>query len=233
MTWYLTRSSGFVSLILLTASVAFGVVSMARLRTTAWPRFVTQALHRNVSLLAICFLGGHIATSVLDGYVPIGWLDAVVPFISAYRPVWLGLGALALDLLIAVVMTSLVRRHISHGAWRAVHLTAWLAWPIAVLHGLGTGSDSQAGWGQLVYLACALVVLVACWCRLVIGWPTNAGARILAGVASLVVPILVIAWAVAGPLAPGWSKRAGTPAPTDGSTGAAPSVIHPSTGAGR
>ena len=64
LAWYLTRSSGFVALILLTASVALGVLAMARLRTTAWPRFVTQALHRNVSLLAVCFLGAHIATTV-------------------------------------------------------------------------------------------------------------------------------------------------------------------------
>jgi methionine sulfoxide reductase heme-binding subunit len=222
LTWYLTRSSGFVALILLTASMVLGVVTMARFRTTAWPRFVTQALHRNVSLLAICFLGAHIATTVLDGFAPIGWLDAVIPFISAYRPVWLGLGALALDLLIAVIVTSLVRRHIGHRTWQAVHLASWLAWPVAVLHGLGTGSDTQNGWGQVVYVACALAVLVACWCRLAIGWPTNAGARVLAGVASVVVPIVVIGWALAGPLEPGWAKRAGTPAPpSSGSSGAA------------
>ena len=129
------RSTGFVTLIFLTASVALGVLTMARLRSTAWPRFVTQGLHRNVSLLAICFLGAHIATTVLDGFAPIGWLDAIVPFISAYRPVWLGLGALALDLLTAVVVTSLVRRHLSHGVWRAVHLTSWVAWPVAVPSG--------------------------------------------------------------------------------------------------
>ena len=232
LTWYLTRSSGFVALILLTVSVALGVLAMARFRSTAWPRFVTQALHRNVSLLAICFLGAHIATTVLDGFAPIGWLDAVVPFISAYRPIWLGLGALALDLLIAVVVASLVRRRISHGVWRVVHLTSWLAWPIAVLHGLGTGSDSQAGWGQLVYVICALVVLVSCWCRLAIGWPTNAGARVAAGVASVLVPLVVIVWAVAGPLEPGWAKRAGTPAPPSStSTGAAPLVPDHSPGA--
>jgi methionine sulfoxide reductase heme-binding subunit len=216
--WYLTRSSGFVALILLTASVALGVLAMTRFRTSAWPRFVTQALHRNVSLLAVCFLGVHIATTVLDGFAPIGWLDAVVPYISAYRPLWLGLGALAVDLLIAIVVTSLLRRRVGYRVWQAVHLTSWLAWPVAVLHGLGTGSDSQNGWGQIVYVACAAAVLVACWCRLAIGWPTHAGTRILAGVASLVVPILVIGWALSGPLQTGWAQRAGTPAPVASSS---------------
>jgi sulfoxide reductase heme-binding subunit YedZ len=221
LTWYLSRSSGFVALILLTASVALGVLAMTPFRTSAWPRFVTQALHRNVSLLAVCFLGAHIATTVLDGFAPIGWLDAVVPFISAYRPIWLGLGALAVDLLIAVVVTSLVRRRIGYRAWQAVHLTSWLAWPVAVLHGLGTGSDSQTGWGQIVYIACAAVVLVACWSRLAIGWPTNAGTRIVAGVVSVVLPVAVVVWALAGPMQGGWAKRAGTPdSPTGGATAA-------------
>jgi len=226
LTWYLTRSSGFVALIMLTASVVLGVLAMARLRTTAWPRFVTQALHRNVSLLAVCFLVAHIATTVLDGYAPIGWPDSVVPFISAYRPIWLGLGALSLDLLIAVIVTSLVRRRIGHRTWQAVHLTSWLAWPIAVLHGLGTGSDTQAGWGQIVYVACAAAVLVACWCRLAIGWPANAGTRVAAGVASVLVPILVFVWAMSGPLESGWARRAGAPAPAASATtgAAAPSA---------
>jgi methionine sulfoxide reductase heme-binding subunit len=232
LAWYLTRSSGFVALILLTASVALGVLAMARLRTSAWPRFVTQALHRNVSLLAVCFLGAHIATTVLDGFAPIGWLDAVVPFLSPYRPIWLGLGALALDLLIAVVVTSLIRRHIGYRAWLAVHLTSWLAWPVAVLHGLGTGSDSQTGWGQAVYVACAAVVLVACWCRLAIGWPSNAGTRILGAIASVVLPVLVVAWALAGPMQPGWAKRAGTPAAPSGSSAGATATVPVGTAGG-
>ncbi len=125
--WYLTRASGFVALILLTGSVVLGVLAMARFRTTAWPRFVTQALHRNVSLLAVCFLAAHIATTVLDGFAPIGWLDAVVPFISAYRPIWLGLGAIAVDLTIAIISpassagrsaTGPGRSCTSHPGWR-------------------------------------------------------------------------------------------------------------------
>jgi predicted ferric reductase len=212
LAWYLTRSAGFVALLLLTASVAMGVLAMARLRTTAWPRFVTQALHRNVSLLALAFLVAHVATTVLDGYVPIGWLDAVIPFRSPYRTLWLGLGAIAVDLMLAIIVTSLLRRHIGYRGWQAVHLTSWLAWPLAILHGLGTGTDSQHGWAQIVYIVCAAAVLVACWARLAIGWPDHAGTRVLAGAVSVLIAMLVTAWALAGPLQPGWSQRAGAPA---------------------
>ena len=211
LTWYLTRSAGFVALILLTASVALGVLAMARFRTTVWPRFVTQTLHRNVSLLALALLFAHVATTVLDGYVPIGWLDAVIPFRSSYRTLWLGLGAIAVDLMLAIIITSLLRRHIGYRGWQAVHLTSWLAWPLAILHGLGTGSDSQHGWAQLVYIVCAAAVLVACWARLAIGWPDHAGTRVLAGAASVVVALLVTAWALSGPLQSGWAQRADAP----------------------
>ena len=132
-----------------------------------------------------------------------------------------------------MIVTSLIRRRIGHRTWQAVHLTSWLAWPIAVLHGLGTGSDTQAGWGQIVYVACAAVVLVACWCRLAIGWPTNAGTRVMAGVASILVPILVIVWAMSGPLESGWARRAGTPAPAaSSSTGVASQPVDRPAGAG-
>jgi hypothetical protein len=224
LAWYLTRSAGFVALILLTASVVLGVLAMAKFRSSPWPRFVTQAVHRNVSLLALAFLFAHIATTVVDGYVPIGWLDAVIPFRSPYRTLWLGLGAISLDLMIAIIVTSLLRRHIGYRGWLAVHLTSWLSWPLAILHGLGTGSDSQHGWAQLVYVLCAASVLVACWARLAIGWPDHAGTRVLAGAASVLIALLVTAWALSGPLQSGWAQRAGTPV-VPSTTSAPPGVV--------
>jgi methionine sulfoxide reductase heme-binding subunit len=214
--WFLTRSSGMVALVLLTASVALGVVTSAGWSTIRWPRFITIAVHRNVSLIAMVFLGFHIATTVLDGYAPIGWLDAVVPFRSAYRPIWLGLGALGFDLLLAVVATSLARRHLSYRAWKAVHWASWAAWPLAVLHGLGSGTDTMNGWSQLIYVVCAAVVLAACWWRIAIGWPAHIRPRLAALAASVLIPVLVLAWAFAGPLQHGWASRAGAPAtPTE------------------
>jgi sulfoxide reductase heme-binding subunit YedZ len=214
--WYLTRGTGLVVLALLTGSVALGVTTVVGWRSPRWPRFVTQGLHRNLSLLAVAFLVVHIASTVLDGFAPISWLDAVIPFRSSYRPIWLGFGALAVDLLIAVVLTSLLRRHLSHTAWRAVHWSAWAAWPLAVIHGLGTGSDAGTSWAQAIYLGCTSVVLGACWWRIAVGWPEHRGGRTVAAVASVAIPLAVLAWTVSGPLQAGWAHRAGTP----------PSLLH-------
>jgi sulfoxide reductase heme-binding subunit YedZ len=164
--WYLTRGSGVVSLLLLTAAVVLGLLTSGRWGKQRWSRFVVEGLHRNVALLAPLFLLIHIASSVLDGFVPIHWLDAVVPFGASYRPFWLGLGALSLDVLIAVAATSLLRRHIGFRAWRAVHWSAYACWGLAMLHSIGAGSDSGHAWMVLVYLACGGSVLVALVWRL-------------------------------------------------------------------
>jgi sulfoxide reductase heme-binding subunit YedZ len=210
--WYAVRGSGLVALVLLSASTVLGVIALGRWQSAYWPRFATQHLHRNVSLLAVAFLALHIATTVIDGFAPVGWLDAVIPFASPYRRIWLGLGAIAFDLLLAVIVTSMLRRRMSYGAWRSVHLLAWAAWPIALVHGLGTGTDGRVAWSQLVYIACAAAVLAACWVRLLMGWNAGDRSRVLAAAASIVVPLLVMVWAAKGPLQPGWSQKAGTPA---------------------
>jgi len=212
--WYLTRGTGVVSLLLLSLTLLLGVTELVRWATARWPRMVTSALHRNVSLLAVAFLAVHIGTSVIDGFAPIGWLDAVIPFHSAYRPIWLGLGALAFDLLIALVVTSLLRRRIGPRVWRIVHWTAYACWPVAVVHGLGTGTDTQRGWALAVALACLAVVVIAVWWRLSATWPSDPARRAVPGMAfgaSVLVPLAIMAWLVSGPLQHGWSRRAGTP----------------------
>src|ERR1700761_5717467 len=107
--WYLTRATGVVSLLLLTLVVALGVIDVSRIASPYWPRFLVDGVHRRASMLALVFLAIHILTSVLDTYAPISLADAIIPFHSAYRPFWLGLGATAFDLLLAVLITSLLR----------------------------------------------------------------------------------------------------------------------------
>jgi methionine sulfoxide reductase heme-binding subunit len=165
--WYLTRGSGVVTLLLLTAAVVLGLLTSGRFAREHWPRFVVEGLHRNVSLLASLFLLIHIATSVLDSYVSIRWLDAVVPFGASYRPFWLGLGALSLDLFVAVALTSLVRRYVGHRVWRLVHWSAYACWLLGMIHAMGAGSDSGQAWMVLVYLVCGAAVLGALVWRLV------------------------------------------------------------------
>jgi len=165
--------TGVVTLILLTLSVALGVADVRRVVTEAVPRFVFDAVHRNASLLAVVFVFVHIVTSLLDGFAPIRLLDVVIPFGSAYRPLWLGFGALAFDLLIAVALTSVFRRRLGYRAWRSTHWLAYASWPVAVVHGLGTGSDAKASWMLVLTGACVIVVVTAVVARATDGWPDH------------------------------------------------------------
>jgi DMSO/TMAO reductase YedYZ heme-binding membrane subunit len=210
--WYLTRGTGTVTLILLTVSIALGIVDQRRWRSERWPRFVLDALHRNVSLVALALLAVHVLTAWLDSYAPISLVDAVVPFHSSYRPVWLGLGALALDLMVAVIVTSLVRQRIGHQTWRAVHWLAYASWPVALVHGLGTGTDTPASWMLALSAGCVLAVLVACAVRAGQGWPTQRGVRTSAFAALAIGPLALALWLPRGPLGRAWARRAGTPA---------------------
>jgi sulfoxide reductase heme-binding subunit YedZ len=209
--WYLTRGTGTLALFLLTLSVALGVANARRVRTEAVPRFVIDAVHRNASLLALTFLFVHIATAMLDGYAPIRLIDVVLPFGAAYRPLWLGLGTVGFDLMVAVALTSVLRRRLGYSAWRATHWAAYACWPVALLHGLGTGSDAKAHWMLAVTGLCVIIVIVAVIARAVAGWPDHLGARLTALGASALVPIGLLAWLPSGPLAAGWAARAGTP----------------------
>lgn len=160
--WYASRAAGLVSLVLLSATMTLGALGVTRFEVPRWPRFVLAALHRNSALLAVVFLVLHVATAVIDPYAGIGWLDAVVPFGSVYQPFALGLGAVALDLLGAVLITSLLRPWISYRLWRRVHWVAWVCWPVAVLHGfLVGGADSRTGWVLILTGGCVLAVVVA------------------------------------------------------------------------
>ncbi|MDQ6910065.1 MAG: ferric reductase-like transmembrane domain-containing protein [Actinomycetota bacterium] len=159
--WYVNRGSGAVTLALLTTSVVLGIVTTMRWRSPRWPRFVTAALHRNVSLLSVAFLSVHVFSAIADGYAPIGWKDAVVPFVSQYRPLWLGVGTVALDLFAAIVVTSLFRERLGPRAWKLVHWSAYACWPIAFVHGLGMGTDVGASWMIAIDGACLLAVALA------------------------------------------------------------------------
>jgi methionine sulfoxide reductase heme-binding subunit len=127
--WYLMRGTGIVALILLTLSVGLGVANVRRVRTRRMPRFVLDAVHRNTSLLAVVFVLVHIATALLDTDASLRLLDVVIPFGSTYRPLWVGLGAVSFDLLVAVVITSLLRRRLGYRAWRATHWAAYASSP--------------------------------------------------------------------------------------------------------
>ncbi len=209
--WYLTRGSGAVALILLTASVGLGVLMSLRVSTARWPRFAVNSLHRNLTLLAIAFVGLHVVTTVADGYAPIGLKDAIVPFASPYRPIWLGLGAVAFDLLLALVVTSYLRHRIGARIWRGVHWLAYAAWPVALVHSFGTGSDARTGWLVALGFGSLAVVVAAALARALLGGGETP-LRLTGVAAALAVPAAVLVWWHGGPARNGWASRAGTPA---------------------
>ncbi|ADJ47682.1 hypothetical protein AMES_5857 [Amycolatopsis mediterranei S699] len=158
--WYFSRATGLVSLVLFTGVVVLGALGAGRFATREWPRFAVAAVHRNLALTSLAFLAAHIASAVLDGYVPLGWLDVVVPFGADYQPLWVGLGAVAIDLVLAIVVTSLVRTRLPARVWRTVHWLAYLCWPVALVHGFGMAEDDSAyGWIVALDVLCVLAVL--------------------------------------------------------------------------
>jgi DMSO/TMAO reductase YedYZ heme-binding membrane subunit len=162
--WYAARATGLVSFLLLTATMVWGMLGPGRTAQgqnapAGPPRFVASLLHRNLSLLTLSFLAVHIGSSTIDTYAGIGWLDAIIPFASVYKPFWLGLGAVAFDLLVALVVTSLLRTRISARLWRRLHWFAYLCWPVALVHAVGIGTDSRGGWPLLITLGCCAAVL--------------------------------------------------------------------------
>ncbi|HEY4461836.1 MAG TPA: ferric reductase-like transmembrane domain-containing protein [Streptosporangiaceae bacterium] len=211
--WYITRATGLMAIVLLTGTMALGLLSSVRFEASTWPRYITGALHRNIALVALVFTVLHVLTAVADTFTPISLADAVFPFVSAYRPFWLGLGTVAFDLMVALTVTSLVRTRLGYRPWRLVHWSVYLCWPVAVVHGLGTGTDTPARWVLGLTGACvALITGLIVW-RLAQGWPANAGVRIGSALTLAVVLLAGLVWLANGPLQPGWSKRAGTPPP--------------------
>ena len=159
--WYATRASGIVALVLLTLTMVFGLVTTSRARARNWPGFAQQEIHRRISIIAVVFLAIHVLTSILDTYVHIGWFAVVVPFTSPYSRFWVGVGTIALDLMVAVFVSSLLRAHLKPGTWRGIHWLAYAAWPIAMAHTFGLGTDSREQWVIVLSALCALSVGLA------------------------------------------------------------------------
>jgi predicted ferric reductase len=159
--WYLIRSTGVVSLVLLTAVMALGVLTNNRGRLGRQPRFVTAAVHRNTSLLSVVFLAIHVVTSLLDPYAALSLLAVIVPGARAANALWISLGALSLDVIAALIVTSLLRARLGYRSWRATHWLAYMSWPLAFAHSIGMGTDASSIWFRLTALACLAAVLIA------------------------------------------------------------------------
>src|SRR5579872_301811 len=156
-------------MVLLSFVVILGVLSTVRAQHPRWPLFLTTGLHRNVALTTLVFLTLHIVTAVVDPFTHLGWLSAIIPFSSYYRTFWLGLGVVAFELLIAIVVSSLVRGVIGLKTWRAIHWLTYAAWPIGIVHGFGTGTDVWSAWFMVLSAACIAAVVVSAAYRFLAG----------------------------------------------------------------
>ncbi len=166
--WYASRATGVVALLLLTGVMVLGVLVNRQGRLPGLPRFAVTNLHRNISLLAVVFVAIHVLTAVIDTFVSIPLVSAVIPFTSGYEGFWLGLGAISFDIMAALIITSLVRGHLSRGLWKAVHWLAYLCWPVAFAHSIGSSRDLQAGPLLALAIFCALALLAAVAWRLAV-----------------------------------------------------------------
>ncbi|MCW2598464.1 MAG: Ferric reductase domain protein transrane component domain protein [Frankiales bacterium] len=140
--WEVTRSTAMVGTLALSAMVTLGVLAASP--ASRIPRFLSQALHRNVAALAVALVTAHVVTVLADPYVPLTWTDGLVPFAASYKSVGTAIGTLGVDVLVVVAATSLLRGRMTHRAWRTVHLTGYALWPLAIAHGLLVGTDNQA-----------------------------------------------------------------------------------------
>ncbi len=162
--WYAGRGFGVSALCLLTLVMVLGVWSRSGRPLPGLPRFAVSALHRTTSLTAVAFVALHVLTLMFDPYAQLHLLDAVVPFAGAYRPLWQGLGTVAIDLIGLLVVSSLLRQHIGLKAWRVLHWTAYLCWPAAILHAFGNGTDGHSTWLLIVLAVCiGLVGTAGAW----------------------------------------------------------------------
>ncbi|KFF60969.1 hypothetical protein JF66_01070 [Cryobacterium sp. MLB-32] len=176
--WALGRGTGVVALGLFTASVLLGIINRSGRALFTVPRFSLALVHRNLALLASAFLLIHLLSLLGDSYAQLRVVDVLVPFLGAYKPFWLGLGTLGVDLLLAVILTSLLRRVVGRRVFRAVHWLTYALWPIALVHSLGNGTDSSAPWFVAFAVLSTVAVLAAVGWRLTTGFIENGSRRI-------------------------------------------------------
>jgi methionine sulfoxide reductase heme-binding subunit len=189
--WYAARAAGIVAYILLTLVVCVGLGLAGRERLPGWPRFAVEDVHRFGGLMVGAFLTLHIATVAIDSFLPFSIQQLVVPFTATYRPIWVALGIVAAELLLALAIANHYRRRMPYRWWRATHYLNFVVWTAATLHGLGSGTDRGAWWMQAMYVISVASVLMLLARR--------AGRPKLVPVAAAVgfVPVLL----AAGPLA--------------------------------
>lgn len=171
--WFLNRGTGVTLLVVLSLSLALGMLSAGGRAGGLVPAFVPQNLHRNLSILGLALVVAHAATAVVDTFVDIRWWQALSPWGATYEPFWLGLGTLAFDLMIVVALSTATKSRMSARSWHRVHLLGYASWPIAFAHGAGIGTDASEAWARWVAAGCVAIVGAALLVRVTHGRQTR------------------------------------------------------------
>lgn len=162
LTWFLLRSTGVVALLLLTVAVVLGIAGPAIRRPAL--RLATVAGHSTAAAAGVILLLGHVALAVADSYVDVSAIAVIVPGMSKWQPLWIGVGALSLDLLLVVAISSALRRRAPLLWWR-LHVLSYPAWLLAWGHSISVGTDRTAGWMPAISVTSAICVAAACAVR--------------------------------------------------------------------
>lgn len=162
--WALGRGTGVVALVLFTLSIVLGIVVRSGRPVPALGRFGISDLHRTAALTGAALVVLHVGTLYFDPYAQLRLTDFLLPFAASYRPLWLGLGTLALDTLAVVTVVSLLRQRVGPRVFTGVHWATYALWPLALLHAIGTGTDGPTMWFRALAALCVGAVVPA------VGW---------------------------------------------------------------
>lgn len=163
--WYITRAAGIMAYLLLWLSTAWGLAIPSKILSDVLTGDFAFDFHQFISLLSLGFLGLHVFILTADRYLPYSPAQVLVPFISPYRPVWVGLGSIAFYLTLLVTVTFYLKKRIGMKQFRVIHYSSLVAYLLAVVHALFAGTDSSLPATLILYGVTFLVVLflVAYW----------------------------------------------------------------------
>jgi hypothetical protein len=206
LSWEIARVGGLVAYLLATASVVLGLLLSLGVRSQRWPRFVTNELHRFLSVLTLIFVAVHTLAVLIDPFTAFTPAELLVPLVAHYRPLWIAMGIVSGYLAIAVWASEYVRGRIGYAWWRRFHYLSFGVFVLGALHGLGTGSDTREWWALALYGATIAAVLVLVGWRVVRavapGWQ-----EATIGVLAIVYSAVAI-FTFAGPAQAGWNDVA-------------------------
>ena len=218
VTWETARASGMVAYLLISLSVAVGLALTRHMQSARWPRMLNTEMHNFLALVGLVFIGVHVLAVLIDPYTHFGLGAVLIPFVSNYRPLWMGLGIVSLYLGFAILISTWLRPRIGYTWWRRIHVLTLLGYIGVTLHGIGSGTDTREWWAALIYLASVAGIGTLLILRLLV--PANAQAKrhpVIAGLVGVGIAALV-AWALIGPFQANWGTTASATAATQSST---------------